>query len=74
MTSLAHTEGRSAGRPRLVVVSNRLPLSFKRESGKLEAVASSGGLIGALEPIVKEHGGIGWGVRARRTRRNCIDC
>jgi trehalose 6-phosphate synthase len=40
------------------VVSNRLPLSFKRENGKLEAVASSGGLIGALEPIVKEHGGI----------------
>ncbi|HEX4310158.1 MAG TPA: trehalose-6-phosphate synthase [Acidobacteriaceae bacterium] len=55
VTTKAH--GRGAER-RLIVVSNRLPLSFKRENGELQAVPSSGGLIGALEPIVKEHGGI----------------
>lgn len=51
---------RTAGltQPRLILVSNRLPLSFKRENGKLQAVPSSGGLIGALEPILKEHGGV----------------
>jgi trehalose 6-phosphate synthase len=46
------------GASRLIVVSNRLPVSFKREDGKLQAVPSSGGLIGALEPILKDHGGV----------------
>ncbi len=49
---------RSSAHPRLILVSNRLPLSFKRENGNLQAVPSSGGLIGALEPILKENGGI----------------
>lgn len=43
---------------RLVVVSNRIPLSFSRADGKLSAKPSSGGLIGALEPVLKEHGGL----------------
>jgi trehalose 6-phosphate synthase/phosphatase len=42
---------------RLIVVSNRLPISFKQEKGQLKAEASSGGLVSALVPILKEHGG-----------------
>lgn len=42
----------------LVLVSNRIPISFRREDGKLRAIPSSGGLIGALEPVLKDHGGI----------------
>ena len=41
----------------LIVVSNRLPVSFKRDKGKLQAIPSSGGLVTALTPILKEHGG-----------------
>jgi trehalose 6-phosphate synthase/phosphatase len=44
-------------RERLIVVSNRLPISFKRERGVLKAVPSSGGLVSALTPILQEHGG-----------------
>jgi trehalose 6-phosphate synthase/phosphatase len=43
---------------RLVVVSNRIPLTFRREAGRLTAVPSSGGLVSALEPILSEHGGV----------------
>jgi trehalose 6-phosphate synthase len=56
--SSAYVRTRSESQPRLILVSNRLPLSFKRENGKLQTVPSSGGLIGALEPILKEHGGV----------------
>jgi trehalose 6-phosphate synthase/phosphatase len=41
----------------LIVVSNRLPISFKRERNHLKAEPSSGGLVSALVPILKEHGG-----------------
>lgn len=43
---------------RLVLVSNRIPLSFTHEGGRLVAKTSSGGLVTALEPILREHGGI----------------
>jgi trehalose 6-phosphate synthase len=55
---IAHVKTRATAQPRLVLVSNRLPISFRRENGKLQTVPSSGGLIGALEPILKEHGGV----------------
>jgi trehalose 6-phosphate synthase len=42
---------------RLIVVSNRLPISFKQEKGQLRAEPSSGGLVSALVPILKEHRG-----------------
>ncbi len=42
----------------LVIVSNRLPLSFERDGGALHAKASSGGLVTALEPLLREHGGV----------------
>jgi trehalose 6-phosphate synthase/phosphatase len=44
---------------RLLVVSNRLPVSVKQdETGHLAAVPSSGGLVSALNPILSEYGGI----------------
>ncbi len=43
----------------LVIVSNRLPLSFEKDkAGSLHAKQSSGGLVTALEPLLREHGGI----------------
>lgn len=56
-SSPTHSGSRRAN-SRLVVVSNRLPLSFRHEEGKLRTIPSSGGLIGALEPILREHGGV----------------
>jgi trehalose 6-phosphate synthase/phosphatase len=43
---------------RLVVVSNRLPFSFRQEKGEMHASPSSGGLVSALVPILAEQGGI----------------
>jgi trehalose 6-phosphate synthase/phosphatase len=43
---------------RLVVVSNRIPITISTENGALTAVPSSGGLVTALEPLLQEHGGI----------------
>ena len=47
---------------RLIVVSNRLPVTLEQSAGKWVAKASSGGLATAMEPILKQHGGtwIGW--------------
>lgn len=43
---------------RLLVVSNRLPVTIRRnESGHLTAVPSSGGLVSALTPILSDYGG-----------------
>ena len=45
-------------RPQLVLVSNRIPITISSENGKLKGQPSSGGLVSALEPLLKEHGGI----------------
>ncbi len=42
----------------LVIVSNRLPLSFDKGPDGVRAKRSSGGLVTALEPLLREHGGI----------------
>ena len=42
----------------LVIVSNRLPLSFEKGPDGPRAKQSSGGLVTALEPLLREHGGI----------------
>ena len=42
----------------LVIVSNRLPLSFQKGPEGVQARASSGGLVTALEPLLQQHGGI----------------
>ena len=43
---------------RLVLVSNRIPITITSEDGKLKGQPSSGGLVSALEPLLKDHGGI----------------
>ena len=43
---------------RLVLVSNRIPITFTTEDGELKGHPSSGGLVTALEPLLKIHGGI----------------
>ena len=47
---------------RLVVVSNRLPLTLRWTAGHWAAETSSGGLVAALDPVVGQKGGlwIGW--------------
>ena len=47
---------------RLVVVSNRLPLTLKRAAGGWKAEPSAGGLATALAPVLRRSGGIwiGW--------------
>jgi trehalose 6-phosphate synthase len=47
---------------RLIVVSNRLPVSFTEENGRVCVERSSGGLVSALEPVMNKSGGawIGW--------------
>ena len=42
----------------LVLVSNRIPITITTEGGKLKGQPSSGGLVSALEPLLKDHGGI----------------
>jgi trehalose 6-phosphate synthase/phosphatase len=44
--------------PRLILVSHRIPITLTLEDGKLKGQPSSGGLVSALEPLLKEHGGI----------------
>jgi trehalose 6-phosphate synthase len=53
---------------RLIVVSNRLPLRRARRAGGTQWVRSSGGLVSALFPILRERGGtwIGWSGAAGR--------
>ncbi len=47
----------SAKAPNLVVVSNRMPITFTCQDGELKGHPSSGGLVSALEPLLKSHGG-----------------
>jgi trehalose 6-phosphate synthase/phosphatase len=46
----------------IVVVSNRLPFTFTRTANALERSRSTGGLVSALEPVLRKRGGtwIGW--------------
>ena len=63
-TGLAPRSAKASGakhRP-VVVVSNRLPVTIHRGPGGLEGKRSPGGLVSALEPVLKRRGGtwIGW--------------
>ena len=50
------------GLRRLVVVSNRLPATLKKEGDTWTVKGGAGGLITALAPVLKNRGGvwIGW--------------
>jgi trehalose 6-phosphate synthase/phosphatase len=47
---------------RLIVISNRLPVTIRRVQGEIQAERSSGGLVAAMEPAMRQRGGvwIGW--------------
>ncbi|MEJ2471371.1 MAG: trehalose-6-phosphate synthase [Desulfuromonadales bacterium] len=47
---------------RLVVVSNRLPIAISQEGGSWQIKPGAGGLVTALEPLMKRNRGvwIGW--------------
>ncbi|HKI99219.1 MAG TPA: trehalose-6-phosphate synthase [bacterium] len=47
---------------RLIIVSNRLPVSLKKDGGRWQVQPSSGGLVTALGPVLRNRGGlwIGW--------------
>jgi len=42
----------------LILVSNRIPITIHSENGNLTGHPSSGGLVSALEPLLKQHGGL----------------
>ncbi len=46
----------------VLVLSNRLPFAVSRGPKGLEKHVSPGGLVSALEPVLRKHGGtwIGW--------------
>jgi trehalose-6-phosphate synthase len=50
--------GKSSMKQDLVILSNRLPLSFTKGPKGLHVKESSGGLVTALEPLLRQHGGI----------------
>jgi trehalose 6-phosphate synthase len=54
--------GNGAPEKRLVIISNRLPVSIVKEQGKWSVKPSSGGLVTALGPVLRNRGGIwiGW--------------
>src|SRR6516225_1789683 len=57
------TEGETAGRHRFVVVASRLPVDRSEgPNGEADWRPSPGGLVSALEPVMRETGGvwIGW--------------
>ena len=47
---------------KIVVVSNRLPVAVRKRGGRWTIEPSSGGLVSALSPVLKERGGVwvGW--------------
>lgn len=61
---------------RLLVVSNRLPVTVADEGGRAHLFPGSGGLVTALSPILTERGGlwVGWpGSGEEKTIRGLID-
>ncbi|MGH8764685.1 MAG: alpha,alpha-trehalose-phosphate synthase (UDP-forming), partial [Burkholderiales bacterium] len=63
MSDSSTIERRGAISRRLVVVSNRLPFTFKRDDkGAWQAEPGGGGLVTALLPVLRNRGGvwIGW--------------
>jgi trehalose 6-phosphate synthase/phosphatase len=61
------------GEGRLIVVSNRLPLSLRRGPAGWVAEPSSGGLASALGPILKARGGLWIGWPGHAPREQCAE-
>ena len=56
------TESGTSREGRLVIASNRLPFTLQRTAAGLERYPSTGGLVSALEPVLRKRGGtwVGW--------------
>ena len=56
---------------RLLVLSNRLPLTVRKEGGRVRIERSSGGLVAALDPALRRRGGtwLGWAGGKMPTRK-----
>ncbi|MBW2242603.1 MAG: bifunctional alpha,alpha-trehalose-phosphate synthase (UDP-forming)/trehalose-phosphatase [Deltaproteobacteria bacterium] len=70
-SSRAGRKGRGGDAP-IVVMSNRLPFTYSRAVGGLRRQPSPGGLVSALEPVLRRRGGtwIGWpGVELKKGER-----
>ncbi len=52
-----HVKGKLKGRP-LFVISNREPYSHMRRERKTEVIVPAGGLVTALEPVLRASGGV----------------
>lgn len=65
----------SASKSKLVIVSNRLPLSVKENEGKYEATPSSGGLVTALRGLsAADYLWLGWpGMEINETDRESVN-
>jgi trehalose 6-phosphate synthase len=65
--TLKPSQKRASSKGKLVLISNRLPISIVRNDGKWTAVPSSGGLVTALGPVLRNRGGlwVGWPGAAR---------
>ena len=66
---LPHTAGSSPSERRILIASNRLPFTVQRSAAGLEKRPSSGGLVSALGPVLRERGGtwVGWpGIALRK--------
>jgi len=67
-TSAAGTSAGTSNEPKarregpIVIASNRLPFTLQRTANGLERHPSSGGLVSALEPVLRKRGGtwVGW--------------
>ncbi|MCL6612866.1 MAG: trehalose-6-phosphate synthase [Peptococcaceae bacterium] len=55
----------SGGEGKIVVISNRAPYTLSVNGGRLELKRSVSGLVSAVEPLLREHGGtwVAWGGR-----------
>jgi len=56
--SIPDDDGPHQMRGRLIVVSNRLPVTLKREGNCWTVTAGAGGLITALAPVLRDRGGL----------------
>ncbi|KAF7713450.1 Trehalose 6-phosphate synthase [Penicillium ucsense] len=65
----------SSGEPRLIIASNRLPLSVKKIDGKYDVTPSSGGLVSALRGLkTAEFLWLGWpGLAVDPSHRDRVD-
>ncbi len=52
-----HVRGKLKGRP-LFVISNREPYAHMRRDRKIEVIVPAGGLVTALEPVLRASGGV----------------